>query len=105
MALYGVFVNFSKPQQYLNPGQIPITTFDQPLFAIAKFVQWKWPLTHGENLHVVMMGGLHIEMALWNTLGDILDSSGWTTALTESGVTSSGIAESLLRAAHLTRTR
>jgi len=51
------------------------------------------------------MGGLHIEMALWNTLGDILDSSGWTTALTESGVTSSGIAESLLRAAHLTRTR
>ena len=27
--------------QFLNPGQIPITTFDQPLFALAKFVQWK----------------------------------------------------------------
>ena len=29
--------------QYLNPGQIPVTTFDQPLFALAKLVQWKWP--------------------------------------------------------------
>ena len=25
---------------HLNPGQIPVTPFDQPLFAIAKFVQW-----------------------------------------------------------------
>ena len=25
---------------HLNPGQIPVTLFDQPLFAIAKFVQW-----------------------------------------------------------------
>ena len=30
-----------KATDFLNPGQIPITTFDQPLFAIAKFVQWK----------------------------------------------------------------
>jgi hypothetical protein len=28
--------------EYLNPGQIPVTTLDQPLFALAKFVQWKW---------------------------------------------------------------
>ena len=35
--------------QYLNPGQIPVTTLDQPLFALAKSVQWKWPETHGEK--------------------------------------------------------
>ena len=34
--------------QYLNPGQIPFTTFDQPLFALAKFVQWKWSDSYGE---------------------------------------------------------
>ena len=60
---------------YLNLGQIPVTTFDQPLFALAKLVQWKWPATHGESVHVIMLGGLHIEMALWSTLGDILEGS------------------------------
>ena len=32
---------------------------------------------------VVMLGGLNIEMALWSVLGDLLDGSGWTTALSE----------------------
>ena len=91
--------------EYLNPGQVPVTTFDQPLFALAKFVQWKWPDTDGEKEHVVMLGGLHIEMALWKTVGDLLEGSGWTTALTEAGVVSPGIADSCLRAEHLTRTR
>ena len=90
---------------HLNPGQIPVTAFDQPLFALAKYVQWKWPLTHGEQTHVVMLGGLHIEMALWNTIGDLLESSGWTTALCEAGVATSGTADSFLKASHLTRTR
>ncbi|KAK3883433.1 hypothetical protein Pcinc_012266 [Petrolisthes cinctipes] len=90
--------------EFLNLGQIPVTTFDQPLFALAKCIQWKWPDTHGEKVHVVMLGGLHTEMALWNTLGDVLDGSGWTTALTEAGVASPGTANSYLKVAHLTRT-
>ena len=94
-----------KATDCLNPGQIPITTFDQPLFAIAKFVQWKWPTTHGENMHVVMLGGLHTEMALWNTVGYLLDGSGWTIALAEAGVASADTADSFLKATHLTRTR
>jgi hypothetical protein len=52
-----------------------------------------------------MFGGLHIEMALWNTLGDLLECSGWTTALCEADVASSGTADSFLKASHLTRTR
>ena len=91
--------------EYLNPGQIPVTNFDQPLFALAKYVQWKWPVTHGESVYVVMLGGLHTEMALWSTLGDILEGSGWTTALIEAEVASSGTADSFLKVSHLTRTR
>ena len=91
--------------EYLNPGQIPVITFDQPLFALAKYVQWKWPDLYGEKVYVVMMGGLHIEKALWNTVGDLLDGSGWTTALTESEVASSGTADSFLKVSHITRTR
>ena len=33
-------------------------------------VQWKWPTSHGEQAFVAMMGGLHVEMALWSVLGD-----------------------------------
>ncbi len=90
---------------HLSPGQIPVTTMDQPLFALAKLVQWKWPSTHGEHLHVVMLGGLHTEMALWNTLGDVLEASGWTAASAEAEIASSGVADSFLRVTHLMRTR
>lgn len=91
--------------QYLNPGQIPIITLDQPLYAIAKYCQWKWPVSRGEKMYVVMLGGLHIEMALWNICGDLLEDSGWTTVIADSGVASAGTADSFLKVSHLTRTR
>ena len=49
---------------YLSPGQIPVLAADQPLFALAKQIQWTWPATHGEDQLVIMSGGLHIEMAV-----------------------------------------
>ena len=33
---------------FLNPDQVPIIAVDQPLFALVKMVQWKWPASHGE---------------------------------------------------------
>ena len=91
--------------EFLNPGQIPVMAVDQPIFALAKYVQWKFPATHGEDRFVVMLGGLHTEMALWSTLGDLLAGSGWTTLLSQAEVVTSGVADSLLKATHLTRTR
>eukprot|EP00731_Ephydatia_muelleri_P021817 Em0014g408a len=41
---------------HLNPGQIPVTAFDQPLFALAKYVQWQFPDIYGEQHYVVMFG-------------------------------------------------
>ena len=92
---------------YLNPGQTPVMAFDQLLFALAKYlyVQRSRPQLYGEGCFVVMFGGLHIEMALWNTIGDFLDCSGWTTALCEADIATSGVADSLLKVSHLTRTR
>lgn len=52
-----------------------------------------------------MFGGLHIELAMWKTYGDYLQGSGWTNALTQAGVASTGTAESFLKASHITRTR
>ena len=93
MVKHGMTVQ-REATQFLNPGQIPVTAFDAPLFALAKLVQWKWPNTHGEVKHVVMMGGLHIEMAMWSTFGDYLEGSGWAAALTQAGVASSGTVDS-----------
>ena len=44
-------------------------------------------------------------MALWNTIGDFLDCSGWTAALCEAGIATAGVADSFLKVSHLTRTR
>ena len=49
--------------QHLNPGQVPVPA-DQPLFALAKQIQWTWPNQFGESLFVITFGGLHIEMAV-----------------------------------------
>ena len=39
---------------------------------------------------MVMMGGLHIEMAMLNVLGDFLDGSGWVSVMTSANVTTEG---------------
>ena len=48
--------------QYLNPGQLPVLTVDEPLFALAKYIQWSRPTEYGEDNFLVMFWGLHIEM-------------------------------------------
>lgn len=47
---------------HVNPAQIPVIAFDQPLFAMAKQIQWSFARTHGEARFVLMLGGLNIEM-------------------------------------------
>lgn len=80
--------------QELNPNQVPVITLDQSLYAIAKLIQWKWPDTHGENHLITILGGLHIEMATLNVIGDCLEDNGWVEALVQAKVASTGTAES-----------
>lgn len=80
--------------QELNPGQVPVITLDQPLYAIAKKIQWNWPKIYGEDSFVVILGGLHIEMAGLKVIGDWLEDSGWVEALVQAKVASAGIADS-----------
>ena len=91
--------------QHINKNQIPVIAMDQPLFALAKQIQWSLPFTFGEDQFVIMFGGLHIEMAVLKVIGDLLTDSGWTSALVEAGIASSGTADSFLKASHVTKTR
>ena len=91
--------------QHLNPGQTPVVTFDQPLCALAKQIQWKWSQDYGEQKFVVFFGGLHIEMATLKTLGNWLQGSRWVQALVQAEITSAGTADSILWASHVSQTR
>ena len=91
--------------KHVNRNQIPVIAMDQPLFTLAKQIQWSLPSKFGEDQFVIMFGGLHIEMAVLKVIGDLLTDSGWTSALVEAGIASSGTADSLLKASHVTKTR
>lgn len=95
----------AKAIDHLHPGQKPVITMDQPLFCIAKQIQWTWPDAFGEDRFVVMMGGLHIEMNVLKLIGDFLSGSGWTTILVQSEVTTAGRADAILKGSHVTRSR
>ncbi len=92
--------------QHLNPGQTPVIAADQPLYALAKEIQWTWPATYGEDHFVIMFSGLHTEMATLKLLGDWLEDSGWTNALVvQADIAHSGTANSFIHASHGTKTR
>jgi len=52
-----------------------------------------------------MFGGLHIEMACFKFLGDLLRDCGWTTALLDADIATSGTAESFLSCSNTKKTR
>ena len=91
--------------QLLNPGQKPVLTMDQPLYALEKQIQWKFPDVYGEDKYVMMLGPLHIEMAGLKMIGDLLDGTGWTNAIAQAEVTTKGTADSFIHASHVARTR
>uniref|UniRef100_H3B0T6 Uncharacterized protein n=1 Tax=Latimeria chalumnae TaxID=7897 RepID=H3B0T6_LATCH len=74
-----------------------------PVYAIAKQLQWLLYEEYGEDK--VMMGGLHIEMAVLSLIGDWLEGSGWVEILVKADVTTYGIAESFLIRSHVKRAR
>ncbi len=102
MIAHGISV-VSASIKHLNPSQIPVIVVDQPLFALAKEIQWKVCGAYDEDHVVVMLGGLHIKMAAFKALGKWVHGSGWIEALTNGSVASSGVADSFLSASHITR--
>ena len=72
---------------YVNPNQALVIVMDQPLFGIAKQIQWKKGDLYGEEKYVVMMGGQHVEMALLKMVGHWLDKSRWDNALVQADIT------------------
>ena len=88
---------------YLNSGQTAVGGLVQPLYAIAKRIQWLLPNEYGHRKVVLMLGALHIEMVMLGCLEDLLEDSGWTVALSNSGITSPG--NDALLTGHVVKTK
>ena len=54
---------------------------------------------------MILLGGLHLEIASLATIGDFLDGSGWTYDLAQANIATPGTAESFLKTTHVTRTK
>jgi len=74
-----------------------VITFDLPLYALAKQIQWTWSNEYSKAKNVVMFGGLHIEMAALKTIGDWLRGNGWVQVLVQADLASPGIADSFYK--------
>ena len=79
--------------------------FDQPLYAIAKQFQWNCLDLYGEDKFVIMFSGCISKWQHSKVLGEWLEASGWTRALTQADVASSSTADCFLKASHVTKTR
>ena len=64
--------------------------FDRLLYPIAKKLKWHHPDFYGPAKLATILGALQTEMVMLGCLGDWLQGSGWTIALSNSGVTTSG---------------
>jgi len=78
---------------FFSPGQVPVITADQTIYAVAKQIQWHWPDQYGKDKFVIMFRGLHIEMAALRSIGTLLQDSGWTGAIVEAGLSSAVTAD------------
>ena len=64
----------SRITNYLNANQTTLVTADQPVYALGKQIQWRYP---NEGNIFWMLGGLHIEMTFMSAIGNWLNGSGW----------------------------
>ena len=73
----------------------------QPLSTLTKKLQTE----HSEGYYQVICVAMHTEKMLCGMYCDRLDINGWNTALTNSGISTSGKAQSFTSVHHICRTR
>jgi hypothetical protein len=78
---------------YINPNQIPVIAADQPLFALAKQIQWTYPDLYGEDKYFFFLGDLHIEQVIYAILESYFEDSGWLDLLGRANITIHGVAK------------
>ena len=61
---------------YLNPGQIPVDLCDQPVFVLAKEIQWRYLQKLSSRSCFCLFGWLHFEQCMLTIHGEPIKGSG-----------------------------
>lgn len=97
-----ITMNITK---HVNPTQVPVIAMDQPLYTLAKVLQWNWPDMYGENHIFILFGQFHIELAFLKLIGQSLNGSGWSYIIANSGLMSETSALACMTVTHVKKTR
>ena len=62
----------SKTKSVINPNQTPVDTCEQPVYALTKQIQLRYPELFGNSKYFSLLGGLHIEKALLIVHGEFI---------------------------------
>jgi len=79
-----------KTSYHLNSKQVPIDTSDQPVFALSKEVQLRYPSTFGHDKYICLLGDLHLEHSLLLMHGSLIKGSGLDSILHFSKLSTEG---------------
>ena len=95
-----------KSTKFLNPGQTAVVACDQPIYAVAKQLQWTelFPDISKQHFFVIFCG-LHLEQASLRLIGDVLKNSEWSQVVVLADIFTSGVTDNLLAASHIKETR
>ena len=86
--LLTMLLNISSTK-ILNEDQTPVDTCDEPLFALSKEAQYRYPKLFSN--YVVLFGALHIEQSLLGIHGQLIDGSGLLLILNQLKFTTVGL--------------
>ena len=88
----------------LNPGQKPVNTTDQPIFAPTKELMIRFPDKFGLDKYFSLFGSFHIEKSLLIICGHVLKGSGLDESMCTCGLPIVG-ADSLVTSNDIKRAR
>ena len=73
----------------LNPNQTPVDVSDQPVYALTKEAQYRFPTVFSE--YVPLLGGLHIEQSLLSLHSELIIGSGLLEILNQLNFSTIGV--------------
>ena len=71
---------------FLNPGQTSIDTCDQPVYALTKEIQWRFPEEFGTDSYLTAFGGLHFEQRMLVVHRELIKESALYEILKSNGL-------------------
>ena len=95
----------SKTISVINPNQTPVDTCDQPVYALTKQTQWRYPELFGNSKYFSLFGGFHIEKALLIVHGEFIKGSGLDKLLGQSNLSITGMENTVVNVTDIKRCR